>query len=454
MGGFASALSTSDAKTLLQRFAPFVWLESGEPYFPCSVDWYLQRVQLGFAHEGTAGYDTTIVATTVSSTNLNTTNNDGQSSGGALSGAQVPSDNFFVLPVTGGSASGTYTGWHPTSSGANGYRGAQVPPVYGGVIDRHDASGAVVGYDLVYGFFYAYNGQAMFDPGIGVHEGDLEHVVVRVDDDQQTLLAVYYRQHSGSDPYNGWYYPPGPDTPQAGGILFEAYSAQRCIVYSARCSHASYPRQADTWSYFGKGTDVVDQGYGWDTAQNVVVMNDPSQNYWLDYVGRFGAAPPLQWINSFPPTSPIAQNWQTLITSGPFIDREVYCQHMANQSSRVSGPGDFFIAQIGLSWAFDDPNGWLSADQLNRITLNLSHDTGQDQRAVTGIKNGVITSPPYAHTDNVYCSDLAYTDANGKVHTGYDDAWNAIKAESSAPSGATVTFRVVCTWIDSPAAAA
>ena len=315
------------------------------------------------------------------------------------------------------------------------------------MIDRHDSTGTtVVGYDLVYAFFYAYNGQAMFDPGIGVHEGDLEHVVVRVASDQQTLLAVYYRQHSSSDQYNGWYYPPGPDIPQAGGILFEAHTAQRCVVYSARCSHASYPRQADTWSYW-KGTDEVDQGYAWDTALNVVVMNDPSQNYWLDYVGRFGAAPPAQWINSFPPTSPITQNWQTVIASGPFIDREVYCQHLSGQSSRVSA-GQFYIAQVGLSWAFDDPNGWLSSDQLNRITMCLSHDvSGHDQRAITGITNGVVTSPPYAHTDNVYFSNLQYTDASGKVHTGYDDAWKAMTVDSIAPSGSTVTFRVVCTWL-------
>jgi hypothetical protein len=447
MSGFTSALSTADAQTLLQRFAPYVWLHSEEPYFPCSVDWYLQRVQLGFAQAGTAGYDTTIVATTVTSTNLNTTTSNGQSSGGALNGATVP-DNFFVLPVTGGANSGTYTGWHPTNSGANAYRSGQVPPVYGGVIDRKDASGATVGYDLIYAFFYAYSGQAMIDPGIGVHEGDLEHVVVRVDADQQTLLAVYYRQHAGSDPYNGWYYPPGPDTPQAGGILFEAHSAQRCVVYSAKCSHASYPRQADTWSYFGKGTDVVDQGYAWDTAQNVVVMNDPSQNYWLDYAGRFGAAPPLQWINSFPPTSPIVQNWQTLITSGPFEDREVYCQHLAGQTSRVSI--NFFIAQARLSWTFDDPNGWISPDQLNRIVMNLSHDvSGPDERAITGIKNGLVTSPPYAHTDNVYFSGLQYTDASGKVHTGYDDAWAAITADSIARGGSPVSFRVIITWVDS-----
>jgi Vacuolar protein sorting-associated protein 62 len=453
MAGFQSALSVTDAKQLLQTFAPYVWIYSSEPYFPCSVDWYLQRVQLGFAHEATIGYNTTLLSPTVSAANLNTTSNDGQSSGGALAGT-VPGDNFFVLPVTGGAGSGTYTGWRPQSSGANAYRTGSVPPVYGGVIDRRNTAGAVIGYDLVYGFFFAYNGPAMNDPGfIGIHEGDMEHVVARVDSDKKILLAVYYRQHSGSDPYNGWYYPPGPDTPEAGGILFEAYSAQRCVVYCAQDSHASYPREADTWSYKLRGTDLVDQGYGWDTAQNVVVLNDPSQNYWLDYSGRFGAAPSAQKVVSFPPPSPIVQGWQNLITTGPFIDREIYCQELKGQHSRVSA-GNTNIAQVPLSWTFDDPNGWLSTDQLNRITVNLSHDvSGSDQSAITGITNGCTKNPPYAHTDNVYISDLAYTDGSGKVHTGYSDAWQAMTAESIARGGSPVTFRIVCTWLGTAAAA-
>ena len=101
MGGFASALSTSDAQSLLERFAPYVWLYSEEPFFPCPVDWFLARVQLGFANEGTVGYNTSIITSTVTAANLNTTTNDGQSSGGALSGATVPADNFFRPPGHG-----------------------------------------------------------------------------------------------------------------------------------------------------------------------------------------------------------------------------------------------------------------------------------------------------------------------------------------------------------------
>ncbi|HVZ33545.1 MAG TPA: Vps62-related protein [Polyangiaceae bacterium] len=402
-------------------------------------------MQLGFAQAATVGYNTAIVSSVASSANLNKTIYDGQSSGGALNGASVPEDNFFVLPVIGGEDSGTYAGWKPSGTGANAYAKGNVPPVYGGVIDRHDANGNVIGYDLVYAFFFAYNGLAMLDPGIGVHEGDLEHVVARVDADKKTLIGVYYRQHAGDDPYNGWYYPPGPDTPEAGGILFETYTAQRCIVYCAQGSHASYPRQADVWLYL-RGRDVVDRGFAWDTAQNVVVMNDPAQSYWLDYVGRFGAAPTARAVFSSPPSSPICQGWQNEIASGPFIEREIYCQELPHNSSRVSA-GDFFIAQVPLSWTFDDPNGWLSSAQLARVKINLSHDVkGQDCRAITGITSGSVTNPPYAHTDNVYFSSLQYTDANGKTHTGYADTWQAMRADSTAPASAQISFRIVCAW--------
>jgi hypothetical protein len=446
MSGFQSSLSTSDATKLLTRFAPFVWLDSAEKYFPCPVDWYLNQVQLGY-YEKWPTRTTTIVQPTVTPANLNATTYNGQNSGGALNGAPVPDSNYFVLPITNEDA--TSPGWVPQESGPNAYSAGKAPPVYGGVIDRTNTAGVVIGYDLVYVFFYAYNGQAMRDfAGFGVHEGDIEHVVARVDADQETLLAVYYPQH-GTGPYTGWYYPPGPDKPEAGGILFETLTSQRCIVYSAVESHANYPREADDWSYGAKGSDSVNQGYGWDTSKAIVLLNDPAQSYWLDYAGRFGGAKPLlstQFSNS--PTSPIEQGWQNLIASGPFVEREIYCQEIKGQTSRVSVNTN--IAQVGLTWTFDDPNGWVSAEQLARLTVNMSHDvSGPDQRAITGITSGLTTTPPYAHTDNVYVSGLVYIDKNGERHTGYSDAWSAIAADSSAPSGATVTFRIVCTWQDS-----
>jgi hypothetical protein len=443
MSGFQSALSNQDATSLLQTFAPYVWLHPEEENYPCSVDWYLARVTLGFAQAGSLGYSITPVLESVDQTSLVSTTFDGIASGGALGGAVPAEDSFFVLPVTDDS---TYAGQAPPA-GAKTYPKGSSPPVYGGVIDRYDSTGAVVGYDLVYAFFFAYNGLAMFDPGIGTHEGDLEHIVVRVALDKKTLLAVYYRQHAGDDPYNGWYYPPGPDTAQDGDTvpLFEAHTPQRCVVYCAQGSHASYPYQSSFWWYW-RGRDVVGQGCAWDTAQNVLLMNDTQQQQWLDYSGRFGTAPTATAVFSGPPTSPIVQGWQNVIASGPFVDREIYCQYQAGQSSRVSQ--NFYIAQTTLSWAFDDPNGWLSLAQLDRITVNLSHDTGNDQRAITAITNGCTKVPPYAHTDNVYVSDLVYVDASGKTHTGYSDAWKAITADSSAPTGATVSFRIVCTWVD------
>jgi hypothetical protein len=447
LGGFVSALSSKDATALLQRFAPQVWLHPQEKYFPCPVDWYLERVTMGFAEEQTAStYDTTAVASNVTEANLNAQSYDGSSSGGALSGTKPIDEAFFSLPVTGGSASGTYTGWAPTNGG---YPSNATPPVLGGVIDRKDSGGDVIGYDLVYGFFYGYNGVAMNDIGFGVHEGDLEHVVVRVDADQKTLLAVYYRQHSSGDPYNGWYYPPGPDVPEAGGIFFEALPNGRPVVYSALESHASYPRETDDWSYGWKGTDEVGQGSAWETWNSIVLLNDPSQAAWLDYSGRMGGAPlSAVGVFSYPPPTPIVQGWQNARTDGPFIEREIFCQHMSGQSSRISS-GNFYVAQVPLGWAFGDPENKLSQASLNRITLNVSHDTGNDERAISNITSGCTTSPPYKHTDSVYFSDMVYVDAAGKKHTGYTDAWNALCTDNGLAAGTPVTFRVVVTWIQS-----
>jgi hypothetical protein len=90
--------------------------------------------------------------------------------------------------------------------------------------------------DLLYGFFYAYNGASMNDPGFyDTHEGDWEHVIVCLNDSRSAIEAIFFQAHGLTDRYSQWYFPPG--TPDVG--TFSWYTeGRRFVVYSSRNGHA------------------------------------------------------------------------------------------------------------------------------------------------------------------------------------------------------------------------
>ena len=91
-------------------------------------------------------------------------------------------------------------------------------------------------YEIQYIAMYAYNGaQTEGSTDIGTHEGDIEHVTVRVTAHGE-LIAVWYAAHGPQD--GAWVPAAEVQTDKATG---------RLIVYVARGSHAAYPMPGKWW---------------------------------------------------------------------------------------------------------------------------------------------------------------------------------------------------------------
>jgi len=269
---------------LLKKFSPFVYLHPDEEYFPCSVDWYCQRVKL------TDGQGKTLRDPVGKSADL-------------YSPSQVKSYHLVI------NNEATRTGLPPQGDSV-------VAPVYGAVRDR----GTSV-LDVMYWFFYAFNGNIAdlvkiraglataaaggallgWIPGAlpaaaaaaaalvyfskidgsSMHEGDWEHVTVRVAKDTYQMLDVYFAQHS-----DGQLLAQPADSSQQGYALLPGTT--RPIVYSARSSHASYSKAGETVRLAGLANDYTGEGKTWDTSRWMVDISKLPAGSWLDYPGRWG----------------------------------------------------------------------------------------------------------------------------------------------------------------------
>lgn len=96
-------------------------------------------------------------------------------------------------------------------------------------------------WELRYSFLSANNGP-QYILGvlpIGAHRGDLEHVTIRVADDRETVLDVYFGTHTTSE--GRWFLPEFLDWFDGAGGSNGTRGGRHPVVYSALNSHASYP---------------------------------------------------------------------------------------------------------------------------------------------------------------------------------------------------------------------
>jgi hypothetical protein len=189
--GVAPALERS----LLGRFAPVVVLAPGERALPANVDWYLARARL----------------------------DPDPRPGLRLTQASLLGDLGALLR----GASRRVARLRPDARARAGSDDPRDWVVYGHV------EGAAGGGLLVqFWFFYAYNEcYVLFD-----HDGDWEHVTVRLDD-RLRPLGAWYARHERSAP--GRWFPWRELT----------LEGEHPVVLSARGSHASYASAADARFY-------------------------------------------------------------------------------------------------------------------------------------------------------------------------------------------------------------
>ncbi|MCA9285842.1 MAG: Vps62-related protein [Phycisphaerales bacterium] len=265
---------------LIDRFAPIYYLHPDETYKPATTHWYMARVDLRYHHESCSDHgilekpdvnDSTIGEQFHQNTQAFCIHGGDpiQSSGTA----QVQSQYFLQIP-NDDQEEITRAGM-PNASDWQCYAHVFWSPSH----PMH--------YDVQYIFFYPYNGNL---GGLGgAHEGDHEHVTVRVASDQETIQAMYFSAHDGE---GRWY---GADE-----LVYDAETG-RPVVFSAQDSHASYP-YAGTWQRpFPLPDDHTGYGQKKDFLGDVVNVGEHSLlssapsvgNEWLLYSGHWGELGPF-----------------------------------------------------------------------------------------------------------------------------------------------------------------
>jgi hypothetical protein len=172
-------------------------------------------------------------------------------------------------------------------------------------------------FDLQYWFFYPFNGR---EGRHITHEGDWEHVTVRVTNTRELrLIAAYLSAHGQNN--GGWAV---PDTEAEIGPILQLTPGGNPIVYSALGSPASYAAAGvhkQAWPKAGDRTS--DRGPIWNTADDLVLLeindqpaiegDDPFT--WLRFPGRWGAIRKLAW--PLAATGPIGPSHQSSWNSEP-----------------------------------------------------------------------------------------------------------------------------------------
>lgn len=267
---------------MIARFAPQVRLHPDDPFRPASVPWFLPRVQMKMDLRG--GLFGTSDELLLRPGQVTPQNIAAQSFRGQQSGAGYPSD--FYLQIEGGDEGAT----------RRGDLGSAVCYVH--TLENVDGAGST---DIQYWFFYPYNGDitgrgragiaillTILNPILGAwaaaaaiatrveHEGDWEHVTVRVGRDGQPRRA-YYSAHHGEGGWHEW------------GTL--ARAGTHPIVYCARHSHASYIRPGEQnrpeLADYVAPDFTAEGGPVWNTETRWEWVNQTNPP-WLAYSGLWG----------------------------------------------------------------------------------------------------------------------------------------------------------------------
>jgi hypothetical protein len=276
-------------QSLMVKFAPKVYLHVNEDNKPSSIDWYLQRTDLRFHHDGGCSDDQILAQGSVTQANIYNRvhstknfvcahNSDSISSGQARD--TFNDEGYFLQPPnTNGYDAAVHLG-DPTTSNWK---------AYGHVQKSTSISG---GYDLQYWVFYPYNDS----PSVGGvdlnHEGDWEHITVTLDA-TMNFQSAYYAAHNNE---GNRYTTTQMQFADSAGVI--ASSSQKLqndfthpVVYSAVGTHASYPT-AGTQVRDSLPDDYTSAGTAWNTKNAVINVGEKSyplnSQTFIKYAGLWG----------------------------------------------------------------------------------------------------------------------------------------------------------------------
>jgi hypothetical protein len=243
------------------KYAPFLYLAPGERFTPIDAGAFVAQSSLSWARDQSCKDDTVAERTKVSATRL------------GMGGYQHQISNALCMDHGAQHHSNALT--RPRQGGKGG-----VPKGEGFFLDFPDeqrvgqGATAPVYYEysphryITYWFFYAFNDAPkptnMFD-----HEGDWERISIQLDSKNRAVTVAYY-QHTGycTVPWK-----------QAG--KHDGHP----LAYSARGTHATYPKAGSFPIAHGLATDATGRGAGWATYSHLA--NARTQG-WFGYGGAWG----------------------------------------------------------------------------------------------------------------------------------------------------------------------
>lgn len=270
------AFSVRQRLAILQaiyRFSPEVRLHPNDSYRPTSVPWYLDRVRM---RRRRAWWPDVHVLHPFEVTVQSLIS---QVSGGQHSGRGRNKTDFFLETVINKSE---------TRAGL-----LAIAPCY--VHLRRDPDSQ--GWDIQYWFFYAYNGDITTGADFE-HEGDFEHVTVRLSESLE-IRRVFYHVHNNESQWR-----------ELGEFLLTAEG--RPVVYSALDTHATY------WSRGKHVRDWLPDDYTadggpiwrtWNRLQLVGNLESPLLGQeWIKYTGQWGEiGSKISWLSG--PYGPAFQRY-------------------------------------------------------------------------------------------------------------------------------------------------
>ncbi|HXJ64726.1 MAG TPA: Vps62-related protein, partial [Actinomycetota bacterium] len=271
-----------------QRYAPYVWLGSGEKAYPDSATRFISESRLRWSHadcpdhavENPDGSDASYDAIDQSRLGVGAGSNAYSHTGNLVQGSFICIHgsrdylaNEFTRPRDGGSDRVTQGAEGMFLDLKNGEHKGNTTladdPVYYDYLPQHY---------VVYWFFYAYNNFSFHDfPE--KHEGDWEHITVRLDSNNRPLQVAYFRH--GCDPtIIDW-------SDLVNGSQGQIVDTTHPVVYSGLGSHASYPTPGTNGGFATcqPFPDQTDAGTPWQTWQNV---QDVHAQQWFGFGGAWG----------------------------------------------------------------------------------------------------------------------------------------------------------------------
>ncbi|DBB18049.1 TPA: hypothetical protein ACH3X3_003041 [Trebouxia sp. C0006] len=248
----AHTLSPTRLQTLHAAVAanlPVFVFHPAERYFPCTVEWFLQRCELQLIRKGWKRSLLRVLC------------RQGELDGNALKAAQ---GQFNEEPDKKRKLMQLSLCPHARAGQADAIN--QVP-VYAHVKEVVDPQGKLEAVEINYMKFLAFNGSyKLFDwiyiGEVGAHDGDWEHVTLRLTPDAGQVLGIYYSAHRHRD--GRWVSANDmPRTPDG-----------RPLSYVALNGHGSYPRAGFIPRIFLAFNDRTGQGQVWDPKECVLVTQD------------------------------------------------------------------------------------------------------------------------------------------------------------------------------------